>query len=176
MATDTGRSAGQLYGRVLLRGSIRCLTGLHIGARSDDLAVGGIDEAVLRDPLTLRPYIPGSALRGKLRSLSEQAEGQEPNWETGGVHIHLCTRPPACAVCRLFGVPSQLETARPARLIVRDVYLSETARRPGRRCGPTSPSRKCAPRPPLTAARPPSRPAKSSWYRPAPCSPTWSWC
>ena len=144
MATDTGRSAGQpttpdahgggrggarracqLYGRVLLRGSIRCLTGLHIGARNDDPAVGGIDEAVLRDPLTLRPYIPGSALRGKLRSLSEQAEGREPNRESGGGHIHLCTRPPACVVCRLFGVPSQLETARPARLIVRDVYLSE---------------------------------------------------
>ena len=144
MATDTGRPAGQLtkpdahdggrggarqacqlYGRVLLRGSIRCLTGLHIGTRNDDPAIGGIDEAVLRDPLTLRPYIPGSALRGKLRSLSEQAEGREPNWETGGVHIHLCTRPPACAVCRLFGVPSQLETARPARLIVRDIFLSE---------------------------------------------------
>ena len=144
MTRDTGRPAGQLttpdahdggrggarlacqlYGRVLLRGSIRCLTGLHIGTRNDDPAVGGIDEAVLRDPLTLRPYIPGSALRGKLRSLSEQAEGRAPNWETGGVHIHLCTRPPACAVCRLFGVPSQLETARPARLIVRDVYLSE---------------------------------------------------
>ena len=125
MATDTSRPVGQLCGRVLLRGSIRCLTGLHIGARNDDPAVGGIDEAVLRDPLTLRPYIPGSALRGKLRSLSEQAEGREPNRESGGVHIHLCTRPPACVVCRLFGVPSQLETARPARLIVRDVYLSE---------------------------------------------------
>ena len=125
MAKDTERPAGQLYGRVLLRGSIRCLTGLHIGARNDDPAVGGIDEAVLRDPLTLRPYIPGSALRGKLRSLSEQAEGRAPNWESGGVHLHLCTRPPTCAVCRLFGVPSQLETARPGRLIVRDVYLSE---------------------------------------------------
>ena len=125
MAKDTERPAGQLYGRVLLRGSIRCLTGLHIGARSDDPAVGGIDEAVLRDPLTLRPYIPGSALRGKLRSLSEQAEGRPPNWESGGVHLHLCPRPPACAVCRLFGLPSQLKTARPGRLIVRDVSLSE---------------------------------------------------
>ena len=129
MARDTDRLIGQLRGRVLLRGSIRCLTGLHIGARNDDPAVAGIDEPVLRDPLTLRPYIPGSTLRGKLRSLSEQAEGLSPNWETGGVRLHLCTKSPACVVCRLFGVPSQLETARPARLIVRDTFLSDDSAR-----------------------------------------------
>ena len=121
----SSRPHEQLYGRALLGGRIRCLSGLRIGGRSGDLAAGGIDQAIVRDPLTYRPYIPGSALRGKLRSLVERAEGLEPNWERGGVRIHVCLRHPACVVCRLFGVPSQMETAGTTRLIVRDTFLDD---------------------------------------------------
>ncbi len=68
MVTDTAPSI-HLYGRLLIEGEIEALTGLHIGAGRGDLVIGGMENPVVRDPLTDRPYIPGSSLKGKLRSL-----------------------------------------------------------------------------------------------------------
>lgn len=54
---------------------IEVLTGLHIGAGNDEISIGGVDNIVLRDPLTDVPYIPGSSLKGKIRSLAEWSTG-----------------------------------------------------------------------------------------------------
>lgn len=35
------------------------------------MAIGGIDKGVIRNPVTGQPYIPGSTLKGKMRSLLE---------------------------------------------------------------------------------------------------------
>ena len=56
---------------VHIRGTLTLLTGLHVGGNKENLEVGGIDNAVIRDTVTREPYIPGSSLRGKLRSLLE---------------------------------------------------------------------------------------------------------
>ena len=52
-----------------IRGTIVCLTGMHVGGSNDDIEIGGMDNPVIRNPLTRLPYIPGSSLKGKLRSL-----------------------------------------------------------------------------------------------------------
>ncbi len=54
-----------------LKGKIRLLSGLHIGAGDDGMKIGGIDNAVIKDINTNIPYIPGSSLKGKMRSLLE---------------------------------------------------------------------------------------------------------
>ena len=54
-----------------LKGKINILTGLHIGGGDDTMKIGGIDNQVIKDPLTKLPYIPGSSLKGKMRSLLE---------------------------------------------------------------------------------------------------------
>ena len=54
-----------------LKGEIEVLTGLHIGAGDDTMKIGGIDNPVIKDPNTNEPYIPGSSLKGKMRSLLE---------------------------------------------------------------------------------------------------------
>lgn len=59
------------YGKVVIRGRIKALTGLHIGSQRDVSEIGGIDNPVIKDPHTGLPYIPGSSLKGKLRSLFE---------------------------------------------------------------------------------------------------------
>ncbi len=46
-------------------------TGLHIGIGSDKLQIGGVDNPFIKDPVSLRPYIPGSSMKGKLRCLLE---------------------------------------------------------------------------------------------------------
>ena len=81
-----------LYGRIFVRGTIKAVTGLHIGGSPTALAIGTVDNPVIRDTLSGRPYIPGSSVRGKMRSLWEKMTGVAQNWRIGrGVNIHLCT-------------------------------------------------------------------------------------
>lgn len=54
-----------------ISGKIRVVTGLHIGAGNDEIKIGGIDNPVVKNPITNEPYIPGSSLKGKIRTLLE---------------------------------------------------------------------------------------------------------
>ena len=54
-----------------LKGDIRLLSGLHIGGGDDVMKIGGIDNQVIKDANSGRPYIPASSLKGKIRSLLE---------------------------------------------------------------------------------------------------------
>lgn len=51
-------------------------TGLHIGAGNDEIKIGGIDSPVIKNPVTGHPYIPGSSLKGKVRTLLEWSKGE----------------------------------------------------------------------------------------------------
>ena len=123
-----------LYGRIFVRGDIRAITGLHIGRGKEALEIGGVDNPVVRDPLTNRPYIPGSSLKGKMRSLWEKMTGAEQNSLIGRtkgkeVRIHVCADLGAyqdCPVCPIYGVPGDKGSSNPTRLVVRDVLLSKT--------------------------------------------------
>jgi len=64
---------------VTLKGQIELLSGLHIGGGDDTMKIGGIDNGVIKDINTNKPYIPGSSLKGKMRSLLE--------WNIGVVGI-----------------------------------------------------------------------------------------
>jgi CRISPR-associated protein Csm3 len=60
-------------GKYVLTGRLRLITGLHIGGREAEYEIGGEENPVVKDPLTGEPYIPGSSLKGKIRSLLEWA-------------------------------------------------------------------------------------------------------
>ncbi len=64
---------------VKITGKIELLSGLHIGGGDDTMKIGGIDNGVIKDINTNNPYIPGSSLKGKIRSLLE--------WDIGVVGI-----------------------------------------------------------------------------------------
>jgi CRISPR-associated protein Csm3 len=120
-----------LYGRVFISTNIRAKTGLHIGGSGAGLEIGGLDKEVMRNPLDNRPYIPGSSLRGKMRSQSEKVLGLKQNNRIGQVTIHTCKTKNdyeadgGCAVCHVFGVPAELDYSGPTRLVVRDSGLSD---------------------------------------------------
>lgn len=117
-----------LHGRVIVQAQIRLLTGLHIGGSSAALAIGALDNPVIRDSLSGRPYVPGSSIRGKMRSLTEKLQGKQQNWRIGQVYIHICQEKEPydrCDVCRIFGVPGQMQHSFPTRLYVRDSFLTE---------------------------------------------------
>lgn len=58
-----------------LTGTIELVSGLHIGSGNTEMHIGGTDNPVIKNPVTQEPYIPGSSLKGKMRSLLEWSIG-----------------------------------------------------------------------------------------------------
>jgi len=140
MSAHTTQTQLKLIGKLILAGDLHCETGLHIGAGKGSLEIGGADNPVVKDAFGL-PYVPGSSLRGRLRSLLESAMGlTSPNEliylskrRGQEVRIHQSNRPDD-EVCLLFGrSPGRAErvegdavesrNATPARLAVYDAPL-----------------------------------------------------
>ena len=110
----------ELLGYQHIEGKIHCLTGLRIGGSSEVIEIGGLDNPVIRHPITREPYIPGSSLKGKMRSLLELFEGKI---DGGSGDVCKCGKID-CSVCRLFGVSGAEGSGfGPGRLIVRDAKL-----------------------------------------------------
>ena len=120
-----------LFGRVIITADILAVTGLHIGGSNTGMEIGGLDKAVIRNPLNNQPYIPGSSLRGKMRSQTEKVLGVPQNNPIGQATIHVCkngedyNRNDGCPVCHVFGVPAEIGYSGPTRLIVRDALLTK---------------------------------------------------
>ena len=58
-----------MLGKIEIVGTIEVVTGLHIGATDAFTAIGAIDTPVIKDKISNLPYIPGTSLKGKMRSL-----------------------------------------------------------------------------------------------------------
>ncbi|MEX5214294.1 MAG: type III-A CRISPR-associated RAMP protein Csm3 [Nitrospiraceae bacterium] len=121
-----------------LTGLLELVTGLHIGSGNSEMHIGGTDNPVIKHPKTLEPYIPGSSIKGKMRSLLE--------WRLGVVSVtegkplgfgHLATvhadvRDKAKNLLKLFGGPPEgagggqalVEQIGPTRLAFWDCSLT----------------------------------------------------
>src|SRR3954454_4322847 len=140
MSAHTSQTELKLIGKLILEGEMLCETGLHVGAGKGSLEIGGSDNPVVKDAFG-RPYVPGSSLRGKIRSLLEQSGGLAVPSELvfvskrkgQEVRIHQSDRPDD-EICLLFGRnPGRMEKtggdaldtsqATPARLAVYDAPL-----------------------------------------------------
>jgi len=104
----------KLKGYKEIRGIIRCNTGLKIGGSKDSLDIGGIDNPIIRHPITDLPYIPGSSIKGKMRCLLELNTG---NVNQNG-RAHDCG---TCEVCIFFG---SLRSDSPTRFLFRDASIT----------------------------------------------------
>ena len=58
-----------MFAKLEITGNIEVVTGMHIGGSSQFAAIGAVDSPVIRDTYSDRPMIPGSSLKGKMRSL-----------------------------------------------------------------------------------------------------------
>lgn len=67
-----------LKGKITIDSTLTVRTGMHIGAAKDFAPIGAVDSVVVRDPLTKIPVIPGSSLKGKLRTLLARADSAGP--------------------------------------------------------------------------------------------------
>lgn len=64
----------KLTAKYIITGKIEVVTGLHIGGSKNDYEIGGVDNIVIKTNKK-QPYIPGSSLKGKLRSLLAREHG-----------------------------------------------------------------------------------------------------
>ncbi|WP_288975042.1 type III-A CRISPR-associated RAMP protein Csm3 [uncultured Methanosphaera sp.] len=60
----------------IINGEITCKTGLHIGGSLETIEIGGSDNPIIKDTVSNLPFIPGSSIKGKLRSLLELSDKQ----------------------------------------------------------------------------------------------------
>lgn len=145
-------SEEKLLAKLFISGKIEALTGLHIGGSSTALDIGGIDLNVIKTANGV-PFIPGSSLKGKIRSLLEIQKNDKKDefFTTDGIH---CCNNKNCDICNIFGRNSgkkkhyvtdeqgkykkdnkgeieekhfevEYENVTPTRLIVRDACLDE---------------------------------------------------
>jgi len=99
-------------------------SGLRIGSGKDSVEIGGIDNPIVKHPHTLEPYIPGSSIKGKLRSLLEWAlDCIEPD---GSVWGSKTTPTSGDIILRTFGITNDNWQEGPSRLIVRDAHLQRS--------------------------------------------------
>lgn len=121
--TENVKMKLKLVKKIKLEGTIEALTGLHIGGSSQGLEIGGVDNPIIRDPLSNQPYIPGSSLKGKMRSLLEKNLGIDSvKFNSLGVCVD-----PNEYIAQVFGLPAEVseKNKKPSsRLIVRDAFLA----------------------------------------------------
>lgn len=113
---------GNLNEYRLIKGIITCETGLRIGGSQESIEIGGMENPILRHPITDEPYIPGSSLKGKVRSLLELKHGRvSPTGEPCG-----CGQ---CPICRVFGPhKNPRHELGPTRILVRDAALTDKSK------------------------------------------------
>ncbi len=148
---QNGNTVNILYGHLILEGDIKCITGLHIGGATETIEIGGIDKYIIRNPMTNEPYIPGSSLKGKLRSIVEKItevngkplKANRGCDKDGKIWRHECdnfTNAQNCPLCRLFGatgsesendnyssklIVSDCALANPDKLLKDGLYITE---------------------------------------------------
>lgn len=102
------------FAKIKFSAQIRLETGLHIGASNAFAAIGAIDSPVIKDPITNLPIIPGSSLKGKMRTLLAKVYNEE---------IVKNPSQDSDVLSRLFG-NSEDKRFKMGRLIFRDAFLS----------------------------------------------------
>jgi CRISPR-associated protein Csm3 len=106
-----------------ITGQIQLVTGLHIGAGNEEVHIGGIDNGVIKHPHTQQPYIPGSSLKGKMRSLLEWRAGLVGDAQGKPVSIKLLDKltgdkkQHAEIIIRLFGAAGDTQNNDQAEAI-----------------------------------------------------------
>lgn len=102
-----------MFAKIEITGKIEVVSGLHIGASDAFAAIGAIDSPVIRDAYNDFPMIPGSSLKGKIRSLLSKAY---PN------SVEKTADDDSDNILRLFGCAKK-DKLKNSRLIFSDMVM-----------------------------------------------------
>lgn len=105
-----------------IQGILKVKTGLHIGSGKDTIEIGGMDLPIIRNPINMEPYIPGSSIKGKMRSLFEIKNNKINEKNNGPCNCEESE----CPVCRVFGRSGNIKhNGGPTRILVHDAFMNE---------------------------------------------------
>lgn len=105
-----------MYSKIKITGIINVETGMHIGASDGFSVIGAVDSPVAKDAVSRIPYIPGSSLKGKIRSLVAKA------YSDSGIAPKFNDQDDK--VTRLFGAGAGNNNhPKPSRLIFSDMIM-----------------------------------------------------
>lgn len=102
-----------MYAKIQITGIIEVVTGMHIGGSSVFAAIGAVDSPVIKDVRTGYPMIPGSSVKGKMRTLLAKVYNTHPV-KTPDDDSEKLTR--------LFGSAKKNEV-KTSRIIISDMLL-----------------------------------------------------
>ncbi len=108
----------KLIKKISITGKLTLKTGLHIGGSNSSLNIGGPDKFVVRNPINNMPYIPGSSLKGKMRTLIELRD-ESYDRKKGDP-----SNDPTSYAGALFGTAGDKNDGHSSRLIVRDAPMN----------------------------------------------------
>lgn len=109
-----------MYSKIKITGTINVETGMHIGASDGFSVIGAVDSPVAKDAVSRTPYIPGSSLKGKIRSLVAKA------YSDSGIAPKFNDQDDK--VTRLFGAGAGNNNyPKPSRLIFSDMIMENIA-------------------------------------------------
>ena len=97
----------QLTDITTITATLELVSGLRVGAGDSEMRIGGVDNTVIRHPHTQEPYIPGSSLKGKMRSLLEWRSGAVKEEALGWRDYQSATpatQPEVKRILQLFGI------------------------------------------------------------------------
>ena len=102
-----------MYAKIQITGEIEVKTGMHIGGSAAFAAIGAVDSPIIKDVRTNLPIIPGSTLKGKMRTLLAKEYNDK-----------IAIKPDDDAECllRLFGCAKK-EHARRSRVLISDMLM-----------------------------------------------------
>ena len=106
-----------MYAKIKIQGTVEVITGMHIGGSSAFSPIGAVDSPVMRDVRSSLPLIPGSSLKGKMRTLL--AKTYNKSWVDNKDEDDA-------RILRLFG-HSQKNKAKRGRLLFSDMIMSNAA-------------------------------------------------
>lgn len=105
-----------MFGKIQITGKIEVMTGMHIGTSDGFAAIGAVDSPVIRDAQTKTPMLPGSTLKGKLRTLLAKQYNKE---------VFTYHKDDAECIVNLFGSAAKPgERAKNSRLIFSDMLMA----------------------------------------------------
>ncbi len=110
------RNQMALQGKISITGKLKIITGMHIGGSSDFAPIGAVDSPFIRDPFTHAPIIPGSSIKGKLRTLLAKMHCKDYLLNTVDKDDEV--------IARLFGASGN-SFACPARLQFFDLFVTQ---------------------------------------------------
>lgn len=110
----------QLLGKILIQAELTVETGLHIGGSNDYAPIGAVDSVFVRDPFTRQPIIPGSSVKGKMRTLLAKARN--------GARMVQSPAEDEKVVRRLFGATGEKQVLL-SRLQFSDLFINRKTER-----------------------------------------------